>query len=154
MDSFVISYQAARTKRIETAAGGGRWQMAKLRLVLGVGCDLPRSAKIRALLESLGCRIVMATTLAGALAACAAWSFDLIVIDRSVPASVVRDLVLRLGERIARARICVLPASGDWDSQPNSAPPGRRPEIFRLKVLLALGLFGVLMAVVLAAHAG
>jgi hypothetical protein len=127
--------------------------MASLRLVLGISCDLARSAKTRALLESLGCSIVMATTLAGAVAACAAWSFDLIVIDRSVPASVVHALVLRLEERIARARICVLPASGDWDGQHNSAPPGKRPEILRLKVLMALGLFGVLVSVVLA-HAG
>ncbi len=57
------------------------------RQILGVGRCPESIIRGRTFLESLGFAVVTATTLAGAVAACAARRFDLIIVGRGVPSS-------------------------------------------------------------------
>lgn len=59
------------------------------------------------MLESLGCAVVTATTLTGALAACAARSFDLVVVGRSVPSSMKHALINHLQRKGGPAALCL-----------------------------------------------
>jgi PleD family two-component response regulator len=53
--------------------------------ILGIDCDPARIVAGRNLLQSRGFDVVTATTLIGALAACAANDFEAIIVGRGVP---------------------------------------------------------------------
>jgi DNA-binding response OmpR family regulator len=60
--------------------------------ILEIGCDAGWIARGRKMLQGRGFVVVTATTLRGALAACAAHRFDFIVVSRSVPLTVMQAL--------------------------------------------------------------
>jgi DNA-binding response OmpR family regulator len=80
-----------RSKRVMDASALGNEEALQGK-ILEIGCDPGWIAKGRKMLQSRGCDVVTATTLRGALAACAAHHFDLIVVSRSAPLSLMQAL--------------------------------------------------------------
>ncbi len=78
-----------------------------VRQILNVGCRAECMAQARDFLESLGFAVVTATTLPGAVAACAARHFDLIIVSPSVPSPLKQALLDHFKNESGAAAVCL-----------------------------------------------